>query len=79
MAVRHPTNNAARISGLLRDVTWRNKCMTVESKIKIYKAVSRMTDNNLRGGNKSGHHQNKTTFKDNRDENFEGHSRQDKV
>ena len=33
----------------------------------------------LRCGNKSGHHQNKTTFKDDRDEYFEGHSRQDKV
>ena len=29
------------ISGLLRDVTWRNKCKTVESKIKIYTAVVR--------------------------------------
>ena len=41
MEVRHQTNNAARISELLRDVTWRNKCMTVESKIKICKAVVR--------------------------------------
>ena len=41
MEVRHQTNNSARISGLLRDVTWRNKYMTVESKIKIYKAVVR--------------------------------------
>ena len=39
MEVRHQTNNAARISVLLRDFTWRNKYMTVESKIKIYKAV----------------------------------------
>ena len=41
MEVRHQTNNAARISGPLRDVTWRNKYMTVESKIKICKAVVR--------------------------------------
>ena len=41
MEVRHQTNNATRISGLLRDVTWRNKYMTVESKIKIYTAVVR--------------------------------------
>ena len=41
MGVRHQTNNAAWISGLLRDVTWRNKYVTVESKIKIYKAVVR--------------------------------------
>ena len=41
MEVRHQTNNAGRISGILRDVTWRNKYVTVESKIKIYKAVVR--------------------------------------
>jgi len=41
MEVRHQTNNAARISGLLRDITWRNRHMTTESKIKIYKAVIR--------------------------------------
>ena len=37
------------------------------------------TDNGLQCGNKSSHHRNKATFKDNRDEYFEGHSGQDKV
>ena len=40
---------------------------------------SRTTDNDLGCGKKSSHHQNKTTLMDNRDEYFEGHSRQDKV
>ena len=31
----------ARLSGLIRYVTWRNKYMTEESKIKIYTAVVR--------------------------------------
>jgi hypothetical protein len=39
LEVCHQTNNAARVSGLLRYVTWRNRYMSVESKIKIYKAV----------------------------------------
>ena len=47
--------------------------------VKIRKCESRTTDNDLQCGNKSSHHQNKTIFKDNRDENFEGHSRQDTV
>jgi hypothetical protein len=41
LEVRHQTNNAASVSGLLRDVTWRNRYRSVESKIKIYKAVVR--------------------------------------
>jgi hypothetical protein len=41
LEVYHQTNNAARVSGFLRDVTWRNRYMPVESKIKIYKAVVR--------------------------------------
>ena len=38
-----------------------------------------LTDNDLRCGNKSSHHQTKTTVMDDRDEYFEGHSRQHKV
>jgi hypothetical protein len=41
LEVCHQTNNATRISGLLRDVTWRNRYMLVESKVKICKAVVR--------------------------------------
>ena len=78
IGVRQQTDSAARISGLLRDVSWRDKYMTVESKIKIYKAVVRpiMTDS---AETRAATTKTKQLFKDHRDEYFEGHFRQDKV
>ena len=37
--VREQTIKGAIISGCLRDITWRNKYMSTEAKIKIYKAA----------------------------------------
>lgn len=31
----------AQVSGLLRDITWKNRCMDVDSKVKIYKTMIR--------------------------------------
>ena len=35
--VRTQVYKAARISGCLKDLVWRNKHMSVESKVRIYK------------------------------------------
>ncbi|KAJ4451851.1 hypothetical protein ANN_03329 [Periplaneta americana] len=39
--VRNQTQKAARISGCVRDVVWKNKYLNTESKIKIYKTAVR--------------------------------------
>lgn len=39
--VQTQTNKATRISGYLRDIIWRNKHMTTESKVQIYKTCVR--------------------------------------
>lgn len=36
--VRIEANKAARISGYLRDIIWRNTYMSVKSIVRIYKA-----------------------------------------
>ena len=41
LEVREQTLKAARISGCLRDVVWKNKYMSIESKVKIYKTAVR--------------------------------------
>lgn len=40
-SVRHQMNKAARISGALRNIIWKNNCMTTTSKVRIYKACVR--------------------------------------
>lgn len=39
--VRQQAQKGARISGCLRDIVWRNKYLSVESKTKIYKTIVR--------------------------------------
>lgn len=39
--VQAQTNKANRISGYLRDIIWRNKYMTTESKVRLYKTCVR--------------------------------------
>lgn len=39
--VQHQSIKGAQVSGFLRDTTWKNKYMNVDSKIKIYKTMIR--------------------------------------
>ena len=42
--VKDQTIRGARISGCLKDIAWRNKFMSTEAKVKIYKAVETRPD-----------------------------------
>lgn len=35
---------AARVSGYLRDVVWKNRYLTTENKVKVYKTMVRASD-----------------------------------
>lgn len=58
--VRSQVNRASIISGCLRDIIWRNKFISTENKVRIYKCVP---DINIRGRNKGGKFQNQTNSK----------------
>ena len=40
-AVKDQTIRGAGMSGCLKDIVWRNKFMSTEAKVKIYKAAAR--------------------------------------